>query len=703
LKKEKRTDISRAYLIFIFTCLVAMAIVVRIVTIQWGEAAEWTEMAENFVTEYRGIEAVRGNILSDDGSLLATSLPLYDIRMDLAADGLTDKVFKEGVDSLAIALSALFNDRSSKQYRQELIDAHRDAKRYYRVKKDVDYNQVQLAKTFPIFKLGRFKGGVIYEKHSERRNPFGELAHRTIGKVNENSQAVGLEAAYSEVLSGVDGKRLERRLIGGQWMPVQDGNDIEPEDGLDILTSIDINIQDVAHSALLRQMEANEAGYGTAVLMEVETGFIKAISNITKKGDRYVEDYNYAVGAATEPGSTFKLPALLAAMEEGVVSIYDSVDTRNGRRRYFDRTMHDSNDKGYGRITVQRAFELSSNVGISSVVYEGFQKDPQRFVDRIHSMGLGTTLGLEIPGEGQAMVKSTSDKTWSGVTLPWMSIGYETLITPLQTLAFYNAIANNGVMVRPQFVSEYRRGGDATWTSVPVVLNPSIASQENIKACQLMLEGVVEHGTASNLINPDYKIAGKTGTAQIANDGTYGRKGEHSYQASFVGYFPADNPQYSCIVLVSAPSNSIYYGNLVAGPVFKEIADKIFAKRFDLQKQPDQKPTKYITTIPVSKDGGQLELTKVFSKLDVAMESSDLDASYVHTTTESQKVSASALTVHEGKVPNVKGMGLSDAVHLLENQGIAIEVSGRGFVKEQSLPPGTIIREGMRIQLELTL
>lgn len=694
---------------FIFTCLVAMAVVVRIVTIQWGEAAEWAEMAENFVTEYRDIEAVRGNILSDDGSLLATSLPIYDIRMDLAADGLTDKVFKEGVDSLAYRLEELFPNKSlktyksAKQYRQELIDAHRDGKRYFRVKKEVDYNQIQLAKTFPIFKLGRFKGGVIYEKHSKRKNPFGDLARRTIGKANENSQSVGLEAAFSDVLTGVDGKRLERRLIGGQWMPVKDGNDVEPDDGLDILTSIDINIQDVAHNALLRQMQANEAGYGCAVLMEVETGFVKAISNITKKGDRYIEDYNYAVGAATEPGSTFKLPALLAAMEEGAVSITDSVDTRKGSRRYFDRTMRDSNNKGYGRVTVQRAFELSSNVGISSVVYEAFQKDPQRFVDRLHSMGIGATLGIEIPGEGKAVVKSTSDKTWSGVTLPWMSIGYETLITPLQTLAFYNAIANDGVMVRPQFVSEYRDGATTTWKAEPIVLNPSVASKENIAACQLMLEGVVAQGTATNLINPDYKIAGKTGTAQIANDGTYGGKGEHSYQASFVGYFPADNPKYSCIVLVSAPSNQVYYGNLVAGPVFKEIADKIFAKRFDLQKQPDQEPIEYVTTLPVSKDGGQLELTKVFNALDIPLESGDLDASYVHTTTQSDKVIASALTVHDGKVPNVKGMGLSDAVHLLENQGIGIEVSGRGFVKEQSLPPGTIIRDGMRIQLELTL
>jgi cell division protein FtsI (penicillin-binding protein 3) len=701
--KQTGIDTGRAYFVFICSALVALAVVARIFIIQWGEAPEWKEMADNFATEFRNIEAVRGNILSDDGSLLATSLPLYEIRMDLAADGLTDQVFRDGLDSLAIQLADLFKNKSAREYRQSLLDAHRNGSRYHLVMGDANYNQVQEAKAFHIFKKGRFKGGVIFEKRSERTNPFDHLARRTIGYDKVGVKPVGIEGFFSETLKGVNGKRLERKLIGGQWMPVHDGNDLEPVDGQDLLTTIDINIQDVAHTALLRQMMANEAEYGCAVLMEVETGFVKAISNIKKVGENYREEYNYAVGAATEPGSTFKLPALLAAMEEGVVDITDSVDTGNGKRRYFDRIMRDSNDKGYGKITVERAFELSSNVGISSVVYEGFQKDPQRFVNRIHAMGLGNPLGVDMYGEGQPMVKSMSDDSWSGVTLPWMSIGYETLITPLQTLAFYNAVANNGVMVKPQFVSEYRKGGVATWKAEPIVLNPSIASAENVRLCQQMLEGVVERGTASNLRNQDYRIAGKTGTAQIATNGGYKVQGESVYQASFVGYFPADNPKYSCIVLVSAPSNHIYYGNLVAGPVFKEIADKIFAKRFDLQKQPPSKPVEYITALPVSKDGSANELSRVYREIGLTPPAELAGAAYVHTTTGEDAITAQPLSVYDDKVPNVKGMGLSDAIHLLESQGIAVQSQGRGYVKQQSLPPGTPIKGGMQIQIYLAL
>jgi cell division protein FtsI (penicillin-binding protein 3) len=708
VNKERRTDLGRGYVMFIATCLIALAVIARIFMIQWGEAPEWKEMAENFVTEYRNIEAVRGNILADDGSLLATSLPLYEIRMDLAADGLDDEVFRDGVDSLAHCLEGLFGEKgkSAREYRQGLIEARQSGKRYHLVQKEVKYNEVQLAKEFPIFREGRYKGGVIFEKQNKRIYPFGQLARRTIGYEREGVTPVGLEGAYSSELGGTDGKRLERRLIGGQWMPLHDGNDVEPEDGVDVMTAIDINIQDVAENALLTQLEKNGADHGCVVLMEVETGFIKAIANLTydeKWG--YIEKFNYAVGEATEPGSTFKLPALLAAMEEGVVEIEDTVDTRKGKRKFFDRTMRDSNDEGYGKVSVQRAFEVSSNVGISSVIFDGFRQDPQRFVDRIYAMGLGAPLGVEIKGEGAPMIKNTSDKTWSGVTLPWMSIGYETLLTPLQILTFYNAVANDGVMVKPQFVTAHTRSGEVVWQAEPEILNPRIASRENIEKCKTMLEGVVEHGTASNLRNPDYKIAGKTGTAQIAKKDAqgYGHKGERSYQASFVGYFPAEDPKYTCMVVVNAPGNHIYYGNLVAGPVFKEISDKVFAKRFDLQKIEPEEQEVIALKVPVSKHGSQRELNKVFDELEVIMQSGDPDASYVHTSTKEERVDTSPLTIHEGRVPNVKGMGLNDAVYLLENQGLVVQVKGRGYVKGQSLQPGTMVRNGMQIQIDLAL
>lgn len=707
--KDQNKDISRAYLVFIVTCLGALMVIVKLFMVQWAEAPEWKEMADNFVTEYRSIEAVRGNILSDDGSLLATSVPLYDIRIDMAAEGLKKGLYKEGLDSLCISLAELFKDsgRSAADYKKGLNEARIEGNRYYLIKRGVKYHEVQECKTFPIFREGRNRGGVIFEKENKRVYPFGELAKRTIGYAMEGVSPVGLEGAYADKLKGVDGKRLERRLVGGQWMPIRDGNEVEPQDGYDLVSTIDINIQDVAESALMKQLQENGAHHGCAILMEVKTGHVKAIANLTydEKSQSYVERYNYAVGEATEPGSTFKLPTLLAAMEEGLVKITDSVQTGNGKRKYFDRVMHDSNDKGYGKISVKRAFELSSNVGISSVVFDGFRKDPQRFVDRLHTMGLGRTLGLDIKGEGIPVLKNTKDKTWSGVTLPWMSIGYETSMTPLQILSFYNAVANDGVMVRPLFVSEIRDKGETIWNAEPVILNPAIASKQNLAYCREMLEGVVLDGTASNLKNSQYTIAGKTGTAQIANleKGGYGNKGERSYLASFCGYFPAEAPEYSIIVMVTAPTNHIYYGNLVAGPVFKEIADKVFAKRFDLQRD-DQDKSKYeASRIPISKDGRQGDLTKVFSELGIPMHSADPDADWVRTETKEDRVDALAQSVKSAMVANVKGMPLVDALYILENQGLVVKVHGKGVVKNQSLLPGTPIRKGMDISLDLSL
>jgi cell division protein FtsI (penicillin-binding protein 3) len=707
--KEQNKDISRAYLVFIVTCLGALMVAVKLFMVQWAEAPEWKEMADNFVTEYRSIDAVRGNILSDDGSLLATSVPLYDIRIDMAAEGLKKDLYKKGIDSLCLQLAELFKEsgRSAADYKKGLNEARKEGNRYYLIKRGVKYHQIQVAKNFPIFREGRNRGGVIYEKENKRIYPFGELAKRTIGYAMDGVSPVGLEGAYAYKLSGVNGKRLERRLVGGQWMPIRDGNEIEPQDGYDLVSTIDINIQDVAESALMRQLQEAGAHHGCAILMEVKTGHIKAIANLTydDKSQTYVERYNYAVGEATEPGSTFKLPALLAVMEEGLVKITDSVRTGDGKRKYFDRVMHDSNDKGYGKITVKRAFEVSSNVGVSSVIYDGFRKDPQRFIDRLHTMGLGRTLGIDIKGEGVPVLKNTKDKSWSGVTLPWMSIGYETMMTPLQILSFYNAVANDGVMVRPLFISEIRDEGEVIWSAEPVVLNPAIASKQNLSLCREMLEGVVTQGTASNLKNTQYNIAGKTGTAQIANRelGGYGNKGERSYLASFCGYFPAEAPEYSIIVMVTAPSNHVYYGNLVAGPVFKEIADKVFAKRFDLQRV-EQDNSKYeASRIPISKDGRQGDLNMVFSELGIMMHSADPDADWVRTETKENRVDALAQMVKESQVPNVKGMPLVDALYILENQGLLVKMNGKGIVKNQSLLPGTPIRKGMNISLELAL
>jgi cell division protein FtsI (penicillin-binding protein 3) len=702
---QKKSILTRVYILYFLACLVGVAILARIFIIQVVEGEKWSEKSRYLTTDLKSIEAVRGNIYAEDGSLLATSIPVYEIRMDLKTESLTNEVFNAEVDSLAWHLSRLFKDRSKKEYANLLREARRKGNRYQLIQRKVNYNQVKVLRTFPIFRNGRNKGGLIVEKQNVRSRPYDVLAARTIGYDRDEIQPVGLEGAYREVLRGQPGKRFEKRLAGGIWMPIKDGNEVEPIDGSDLVTSIDINIQDVAESALKKQLELHNAVHGCVVLMEVKTGYIKAIANLSDRyGSGYYEYYNYAIGEATEPGSTFKLPALMAAIEDGLIEISDSVDTKQGKHKFFDRIMRDSNDKGYGKVSVQTAFEKSSNVGISRVIYDAYHKNPQRFVDRLSNMGLGKPLGMSIAGEGKPMIKNVSDPSWSGVTLPWMSIGYETLLTPMQILAFYNAVANNGVMVRPQFVTKILHHGKVIEEMQPVVINPSICSKQTIEKARILLEGVVSpEGTASNLYNTVVSIAGKTGTAQIANE-KYGYHYEQkvSYQASFVGYFPTDEPKYSCIVVVNGPTNDVYYGNQVAGPIFKEIALKIYAKDPQFQADPRHEERELLVGVPISKSGNARDLKLVFDRFDIPVEIVDLDAEWVSTSSQKERVTFNKTILRQDMVPNVLGMCAQDALYLMEQAGLSVQLVGRGIVKKQSVPPGSNIRDGMHVQLELS-
>ena len=652
----------------------------------------------------REIKAVRGNIFAEDGSLLATSVPVYQVRMDLKADALTDQVFYRYVDTLAFSFAELFKDRSATAYKNLMIGARKAGKRFQLIKANVDYNELQQVKQFPLVKKGRYKSGVIFLKKDVRRRPFGVLAARTIGYEREDVQPVGLEGAYSDLLGGVSGYRLEKRLTGGVWMPLSDENQVDPVDGKDIFTTIDVNIQDVAENALLDQLKRQHADHGTVVVMEVATGHIKAIANLSQRNDAYYEYYNYAIGESTEPGSTFKLPVLMAAMEEGKVAIDDSVDTEDGSHRFYDATMRDSNNKGYGKITVKKALEVSSNVGISKVIYGAFSKEPQRLIDRLNKMGLNKKLGIRIKGEGAPKIKNVDDPTWSGVSLAWMSIGYEVLQTPLQTLAFYNAIANNGKMVCPQFVKGYKDDGE--FVKLPTqVLNPAICSKSTLTQARLMLEGVVKQGTAQNLKSASYQIAGKTGTAQIAND-KYGYKNydsDVSYQASFVGYFPADNPRYSCIVVINGPTKDIY-GATATGPIFKEIADKIYATSLEMHAPIHQLEIAEEKRPPYSKHGYRADLQQVFAELAVPIDDQTMGSEWAVTLTKPNQVSVQprAIDVMDKAVPNVVGMGVMDAMYVLENQGLIVETEGRGTVVGQSIAPGQKINNGSKITLKLS-
>ncbi len=704
---ERRTIINKAYIVFLGFCLLSLFIVGKIAMVQLVDGAKWQKKVDRLTTELHEITPTRGNIFAENGTILATSIPIYELRMDLRASKLDRATFNSKVDSLAGGLSNLFRDKSAAIYASNLRKAYEQGSRYYLVKGGVEFDQMQKARALPLWNLGRYSGGLVIEKNIIRKVPYPNLAARTIGYDKEGTQRVGLEGAYNDVLAGTPGKRYEKRLAGGTWMPVNSDNLVDPEDGSDLYTTIDVGIQDVATSALLKQLSKRNAQYGCAIVMEVKTGRVKAIANLTlTKDSTYREVYNYAIGESSEPGSTFKLASLMAAFEDGLLSLDDSVETGNGTHRFYDKVMYDSErDKGgYGKIDVLTGFQKSSNVAVSKLIQDRYQKNPRAFTDRLQRMGLGHPLGIDISGEGTPVIKDPSDPSWSGISLPWMSIGYETMMTPLQTLAFYNAVANDGVMVKPQFVKEIRRNGKLVRKVKPEVLHHSIASRETIRKAKIMLESVVtEEGTAANLMSNSYSVAGKTGTALIANKGLgYKSEDKKKYQASFVGYFPAEAPEYSCIVVVYGLKSFVYYGGAVAGPVFKEIADKIFVDRLDLHKEiaPDLNSVAY--HVPVSKSGFSTDLKYIFETFGVAIADESDDAPWVTTTTLPDQVGVQKRSIPEGKVPNVIGMGLRDGIYLLEAAGLKVQVSGLGMIKKQSLPPGAPASDGKLIFIELS-
>ena len=688
----------------IYLALVVLAVFVfgKVVFLQVVEGQSWRALEEKMTSKEREIEANRGNVLACDGRKLACSVPSYRLYMDMMAHGLTNEIFNKNIDSLSLCLSKFFKDQSASAYKKSLSKARQKNKRYYRIHSNrVSFTELKKIKEFPILRLGKNVGGFIPEQLDRRKKPFGILASRTIGKLYEEKEKggmVGLERAFNEDLKGKNGVNTFTR-ISGRWVPEEV---MPPWNGNDVMTSIDIEIQDVAENSLKKQLIKHNAHHGVAILMEVETGAIKAMVNLYRKNEgNYIEDYyNYAIGEATEPGSTFKLASMMAALEDGFINLDDSIDTGRGVYKFYDRTMKDSHHGGFGKITYRQVFEKSSNVGISKMIVDNYKSNPKRFIDRIYAMGLNKKNGLEIKGEGDPMIKYPGSKDWWGTSLPWISIGYESKLTPLQTLAFYNAVANNGKLMKPCFVTGVYRHGELVREYEPKVLNPSICSLSTIEKVHSLLVGVVERGTGKNIKNNNYKIAGKTGTAQIAKGKGGYKNGGVEYQASFVGYFPADRPKYSCIVVVNGPSNNVYYGNEVAGTVFKQIADRVYASGFDMMDEyvlevPDS------GILPYSKGGTKEDLLTVFETLDVTIEDKGVESDWISTLAQEHKVNFSRKTFANGMVPNVKGMGAKDAVALLENLGVSVIVSGRGKVVEQSIAAGTRLRKGIRIFIKL--
>ena len=714
--ENKKDILSKSYLVYILLCVFALSILYKMCVIQFKEGDMWKAKAAAFNTKVFEIQAVRGNIFDVNGNLLATSLPYYEVAVDINAPSIDKKTFNNKVDSIGLLLANLFQDKSVKQYTKLLRNARKNGDRYVVIHRNVSYKDLQTIKKFPIFKRGK-RGGLVTLQTNKRERPFQNLAARTIGMSRVGIKPVGLEGAYDSLLMGISGQRLMQKIAGDVWRPINDENEIEPKDGSDLYTTIDVNIQDVAENALLNTLIKNNASHGCAILMEVKTGEIKAIANLTRNGkdsSSYSENLNYAILNATEPGSTFKLPSLLAAIDEFNLNLDEKVQVGNGEVTFYNKTIKDSHPPESSVLTIQRVFETSSNVGVAKIITKYYSKNPQQYVNKLNSFHLNKKLGLSIPGEAQPLIKQTKDKDWSGVTLPQMSYGYETLLTPLQTLAFYNAIANDGKMVKPRFEKEIKRNGLTVKTFSTEVLVEQVVSKETIKKAKQMLEGVVQNGTGKGLNITAFKVGGKTGTAQIAKAGykkgdgktAYGDVGNRSYQASFIGYFPADKPLYTCMVIVYNPSKGAYYGGLIAGPVFKEIAEKVYSSSLNFMQPINNKQT-LLTKAPESIKSKNNELVFALKAFNLKVNGSTNETGYVNRNsndTLSITLSESNLEsqLKKGIIPNLNGLSAKDALYLLENKGIQVRIVGMGSVKKQSIEAGQRFNKGDKITLILS-
>jgi cell division protein FtsI (penicillin-binding protein 3) len=682
--------------------LFAVIILVRVFILQNVDGPYWRGMADSLHTSYVSLGAERGTIYSEEGRMLSTSIPYFDLRIDFAADGLRDKngkVFKDNVDSLSIRLSQMFGDRTASEYKQLLREGYKSKDRYFLLKRDVPFNQYREVRRFPMFRLGANKGGLIAETKNKRINPFKLLANRTIGLARENAQNVGLERTYDGYLKGVTGKRLMRRIAGGTFVPVE-GYDIEPENGRDVITTLDVNMQDIVENALMNMMVQNEAEHGTCILMEVKTGKIKAIANLGRQPDgSYWEDMNYALQVG-EPGSTFKLATVIAVLEDRFTTMNGMVDLNYGRWQVGRRTVYDSEPHHRTNVTIKQAFELSSNVGMAKLAYQYYYKRPNDFVARLKKLQLDQNTGIDLVGEGTPIIKTTASRTWSATSLPWMAFGYEVLISPLQTCMLYNAVANNGKMMKPYLVNSVMEYGQVVKQFEPAVVMDSICSQSTLKQVKKMLEGVVLEGTAKKLWTPYYSIAGKTGTALVAN----GKRGyaDKIYQSSFAGYFPANDPQYTCVVVIkNKPHAARFYGASVAGPVFREVADKLYA--IAVEKQKPLQSRIQVDTLLALKNGKGSELKEILNTLRLPWQGAVSSTNWVSANVNDQRqIALQPVRQAKGAVPDVTGMGLKDALYLLENAGLRVEIRGAGKVTTQSIPGGTKIGRDQKIIIELS-
>lgn len=641
----------------------------------------------------------RGEILDVNYTPLVTSVSFYDIHMDPTV--VEQKIFDAEVGDLCKELARFYPERSAREWETYIRTGRSRGSRYLLIRKKVTNDERKKLRELPIFKLGRLKGGIIDSDETIlRKRPHSELMKRTLGYYKYEGGVelrVGIEGAFHEYLSGEPGEEIEQKFTTG-WKKT--GQIVkEAVEGADVVTSIDKEIQEVAHSELERQLRNQGAKSGCVIVMDVKTGFVKAIANLSMAKDgEYYELYNHALGTKEVPGSTFKLASLMAALEDERININDTVNAY-GEYTFYGATLHDALKGGYGKITIKRAFEKSSNV-IAQVIYRAYKNDPQSFISRLDQFGLSEPLGVDIAGEPAPTIYRPGMKNWSKISLPWMAIGYEVQQTPLQTLAFYNAVANNGTLVRPQFVQEIRRGPETVKTFQPVILRNKICSDRTLGILRECLEGVMKNGgTGSKLTSSQFAIAGKTGTARILNeDLRYGNKGEERYQASFVGYFPADEPIYSCIVVVSAPSKDIY-GATVSGTVFTAIANKVYASKLKYHSAINEGRKKK-KEIPAALHGTKYDLKNVLDKFRIPYALTD-ETEWINVKRTDKNLELTKKELSKDRVPDLRGMTARDAVYLIESMGVQAYLFGYGKVVKQSIPPGAKALRGSIIELTL--
>lgn len=718
---EIKNEILYRVYILLFAVVIPAAIVLiyQTIYITYAEGDKWRKKGEQLYIATRPVEPERGNILAKDGSLLATSIPYFDIYMDPNSTGMSEKDFMDNLDSLAHCIATYVdNTFTPGGFREFLLDRRRAGDRYVLIKRKVSYAERKFIEQFPLFNLGRNRGGFIVEKRSERKRPFGLLAQRTIGYTGrEDAKPIGVEGTFDEYLGGQPGKELMIQVDRANdiWIPLEDLSLVEPKTGDDVVMTLDINMQDAAQEALLRAMNYHDAEWGTAVVMEVKTGAIRAIANLGRTDSGWWETFNHAIGTSVEPGSTFKTASMMAMMEDGFIKLSDTIQIDRGTTEFFEQTMVDASpfSAKIDSTTVRHAFEISSNVGMAKLVTKYYgQKErinknegAARFIQRLKDFNLHLPTGIEVGGEGNPYIKEAYSKEdqWSGTTLPWMAIGYELQLTPLQLLTFYNAIANGGTLVKPYVVQEIQRFGETIRTFKPTILKRKIASAKTINMMHELLDSVVTRGTAYKLRTDEYNFAGKTGTAQVGYRRTSeGKTFIRGYQASFVGYFPSEAPMYSIIVVINKPRRGGYYGSDVAGPVFREITDYIYRTQVQLHAPLNQQPKPALAgqQLPASSSGTRTDVLKVLDYLKLQRYGNPAsEVVALRAQTDSLMVLDRSLTA-KNVVPNVTGLGLRDALYVLENRGLRVEVDGYGKVARQSLLPGTRA-QGQTIKLFL--